>query len=320
MKIFVTGASGFLGRETVLSAIRRGHKVVAIGGSRLPEILGVAHALNLDLSNPQNLERLLLDEFPDAVINCAAASTLEACAANPTLAKALNTDLPAFLATVANHLSARLVHVSSDMVFDGKKPSYLHTDMPAPLHVYGATKFDGEKEVLKNGKSCAVTLRVSPLSGNSVSGYRGLHERLMVRWARGEVTPLFTDEIRQPVSVSNLADVLVELCERGNLSGVYHWAGTEALSRYEIGRRIAEYFGFKPESVVSPAVRGEESLGRPKELRLDLHPLQGKLRTRAQNFEEILSELRVPEHLEVWHTSKTGRPAPVRRLVKGVDF
>jgi dTDP-4-dehydrorhamnose reductase len=320
MKIFVTGASGFLGREVALSAVRRGHGVIAIGGSHQPEIPGARQALHLDLSRPQNLEGRLLAEFPDAIINCAALSSLDACVENPSLAAALNADLPGFLARIANHLSARLVHISTDMVFDGKHAPYANTATPAPLHLYGATKLSGEKETLKYGKTFAVVLRVSPLSGNSLSGVRGLHERLVARWAKGEVTSLFTDEIRQPVSVTNLADVLVELCERGNLSGVYHWAGAEALSRYEIGRRIAEHFGLRADDVVAPAEQGLEAAGRPRDLTLELHPLRGKLKTPVQSFEEILSELRVPAAFVAWHEAKTGRSAPVLRFVKGVDF
>jgi dTDP-4-dehydrorhamnose reductase len=132
---------------------------------------------------------------------------------------------------------------------------------------------------------------------------------------------LFTDEIRQPVEVSNLADVTIELCERSNLSGLYHWAGTEAMSRHEIGVRIAQHFGLDADALVRPISRAEVSsaASRPRDLSLRLHPLAGKLRTQAQSFEEQLAQLRVPRGSEEWYEKVTGRKV-VRRLEKGIDF
>jgi dTDP-4-dehydrorhamnose reductase len=316
MKIIVTGASGFLGREVALSAVRRGHFVIALGGSRVPSVPGVSQSARVELSAPQNLERLLLDEFPDAIVNCAALPSAEACAAAPELAEKLNTALPRFLAMMARHLSARLVHVSTDEVFDGARGCYAHTDTPAPAHLLGETKLAGEKETLSFGKSHAVVLRVPPLSGNSASGLHSLHERLVARWAEGGVAALPPEEIRQPADASNLADAMVELCERDNLSGVYHWAGTEALPLLEIGRRVAAHFGLDPGRFVASAAPGA---ARPRDLSLDLHPLRGKLKTRAQAFPEILAQMQMPERFADWHAAQTGR-STVRRLVRGVDF
>jgi dTDP-4-dehydrorhamnose reductase len=321
MKIIITGATGFLGREVILSALRRGHNIIAIGHAQKPNLPGIAQSLQFDLSNSQNIENLLLNEFPDAIINCAGIATIEGCDAEPELAEKLNVALPRSLAMMANHLSGRFIHVSTDMVFDGDKGNYEHTDKPFPLHLYGQTKLMGEKETLKYGKNHAVVIRTSVLSGNTLSGNKSLHERLFDQWAAGKTTSLFTDEIRQPVSASNLADVLVELCERDNLSGVYHWSGNEALSRYDIGRRIAEHFGLDPEKVIKPTTYEEAAVPvrRPRNLSFILHPLQGKLKTQVQNFDEMLSEMRVPPQHTAWHSSATGRTT-VRRLVKGVDF
>lgn len=327
VKILITGATGFLGREAVQSALRRGHRVVALGGARLPAFASPTKNLRLDLLDTAALESLLLDEFPDAVVNCAAVADPAACAAAPARAAALNTALPERLAMFANHLSARLVHISTDMVFDGQRGHYAHTDMPAPLHppapmsLYGRVKLDGEKAVLLHGKRFAVVLRVPLLSGNSEDGTRSLHERLLARWAAGEKTPLFADEIRQPISASNLADAAVELCERDNLSGVYHWAGADALSRLEIGRRIAEKFGLSAAAYIvetTLAETGGASL-RPRDLSLDLHPLRGKLRTPVQTFDTILDEMQIPASLAPWHKSQTGQ-SQIRRFVRGKDF
>jgi dTDP-4-dehydrorhamnose reductase len=321
MKLVVTGASGFLGREVCLAALRRGHDVLALGGTRAPAVPGVRQARAFDLCAEAALEALVLEEFPHAVVHCAALPTIETCLADPAKAKALNTEVPKKLAQLCFHLGAKLVHVSTDTVFDGVAGNYQPTDAPAPLNLYGETKAAAEVEVLRYGREHAAVLRTSPIIGNSPGGDRGLHERLFASWKEGRPTPLFTDEIRQPVEVSNLADVTVELCERANLSGLFHWAGTEALSRHEIGGRIARHFGLDADALVRATSRAEvpAAAARPRDLSLRLHPLAGKLRTPAQSFEEQLAQLRVPRGCEDWYEKTTGRKV-VRRLEKGIDF
>jgi dTDP-4-dehydrorhamnose reductase len=321
MKLVVTGASGFLGREVCLAALRRGHEVIALGGSREPAIPDVRQARSFDLCSDAALEALLLEEFPHAVVHCAALPTIETCLADPAKARTLNTEVPKKLAQLCFHVGAKLVHLSTDTVFDGVAGNYQPTDQPAPLNLYGETKAAAEVEVLRYGREHAAVLRTSPIIGNSPGGDRGLHERLFLSWKEGRPTSLFTDEIRQPVEVSNLADVTIELCDRPNLSGLFHWAGTDALSRHEIGVRIARHFGLDAGSLVQPISRADvpSAAARPRDLSLRLHPLAGKLRTPAQSFEEQLATLRVPRGCEAWYEQLTGRKV-VRRLEKGLDF
>lgn len=321
MKLVVTGATGFLGREVCLAALRRGHDVLALGGTKTPSIPGVTRARAFDLCSESALEALMLEEFPQAVVHCAALPTIEACLAEPARAQALNSAVPQKLAQLCFHLGAKLVHLSTDTVFDGATGSYQPTDQPAPLNLYGETKAAAEIEVLRYGREHAAVLRTSPIIGNSPGGDRGLHERLFASWKEGRPTTLFTDEIRQPVEVSNLADVTIELCERTNLSGLYHWAGTEAMSRYEIGERVARHFGLDAAALVRASSRTQvpAAAARPRDLSLRLHPLAGKLRTPAQSFDEQLTSLRVPRGCEDWYEGTTGRKV-VRRLEKGLDF
>lgn len=322
MKIVITGAAGFLGREVVLAALRRGFDVVAVFHENEVFLPIVVRRVKADLADTATLQRFILQEFPDAIVNCAGATTIADCNADPARAEKLNVALPRTLAMLANHISCRFIHVSTDMVFDGDKGNYEHTDRPLPRNLYAQTKLLGEREVLKFGKKNAVIVRTTLLSGNSPSGNKSLHERLFAAWSNGKKTALFGEEIRQPVSVSNLADVLVELCERPNLSGVYHWAGSEKLSRWEIGMRIAEHFGLAPEKFIEKTCYGNVAGAaetRPRDLSFILHPLAGKLKTRVQSFDELLDEMTVPANLEKWYEAETGRKV-VRRLVKGIDF
>lgn len=322
MKVIITGAAGFLGRETVFSALRRGFDVTAVFHRNEIFLPPNVRRVCIDLTDTATVQSFILQEFPDAVINCSGITSIAEAEADHERAEKLNAAFPRALAMLANHISGRFIHVSTDMVFDGDKGNYEHTDMPLPRNLYAQTKLLGERDVLKFGRENAVVVRTTLLSGNSPSGKKSLHERLFSEWAQGKKTPLFEDEIRQPVSVSNLADVLVELCERPNLSGVYHWAGGEKLSRYEIGMRIAGHFGLPVEQCIEKTDYGkvgEVAKSRPRDLSFILHPLSGKLKTRVQCFDEILSEMTVPVGCEAWYESVTGRKV-VRKLVKGVDF
>lgn len=131
---------------------------------------------------------------------------------------------------------------------------------------------------------------------------------------------LFTDEIRQPVEVSNLADVSIELCERNNLSGLYHWAGTEAMSRHEIGVRIARHFGLNTDALVRPISRAEvpSAAARPRTsaYACTLWPANcaPPPNPSRNNSRHCVSRAVVRNG-----TKETGRKV-VRRLEKGVDF
>lgn len=321
MRIIVTGATGFLGRAVVEAAQRRGHDVLAVGGKNTLYLSEPVRFLQMNLCDEVKLQSLMLEEFPHAVINCAGLTKVQDCESNQELATQLNEHLPKKLAQLCFHVGGKLIHFSTDMVFDGRTGKYGHTDQPRPLNTYASTKAAGEVAVLNYGREHSAVVRTSVLNGNSFTGQFSLHERLFQEWATGKVSSLYTDEIRQPVSYSNLADVAVELCERTTLNGVYHWAGLDALSRYSIGQKIAEHFGLNPEKLLKPITRENvtDDPLRPRNLSLLLHPLAGKLRTPAQTFSDQLGELRVPRGCEDWYEKETGRKV-VRLLQKSLDY
>ncbi|HVS53068.1 MAG TPA: SDR family oxidoreductase [Opitutaceae bacterium] len=310
MKIFLTGASGLVGSAFARAAARRGHAVVGVVGAFLGEIDGVAKKLRLDLTDEAATSAALLEEFPDAIVNAAALSTPEACDADPALAERLNVALPRTLAQLAHHLSARLVHLSSEQVFDGGRTArYAATDAPSPINLYGRQKVASEQAVHATAAEFAVTLRAPLLMGNSVAGRRSTHERLFADWAAGRTPKLFTDEFRQPCTAENLAEAMLELCERRDLCGVFHWAGAELVDRHTLGVRVREHFKLTekeaPLAAVTRAAVPGASEKRQACLALDIAPLAGKLKTRPQTLAAQLAELRVPPPCRAWYFQAT---------------
>lgn len=307
MQILCTGATGLVGYNFIKAAAEAGHKVTAVCGTReLPQIKNV-EALKCDLLDEHATQRLVLDVFPQIIVNCAAISSPTDVDTNPELAEKMNTRLPERLAVLANHVSARLIHLSTDMVFDGSCPPYKNTDIPMPCTLYGTTKLMAEKAVLKVSPSTTVVLRLSHVSGNSLTGRRSLHEKLLLNWSLGKKLKLRTDEIKCPLSAERLAEMLVEICERPNLSGIYHYAGLEPVSRYDMGARIAKYFGLNPAEFIEP-VQGD----RPMNLTMDMSCLAARTKNRSCMFDELLPEMKVPPDLEAWLKSKSGK-TPVKR-------
>jgi dTDP-4-dehydrorhamnose reductase len=306
MKIFLAGASGLVGSAFARAAARRGHKVIGTVGSFAGEIEGLAQKITLDLANEGAVSGAVLEEFPEAIVNCAAVSVPEACEADPAQAQAMNVALPAALARLAHHVSGRFVHLSSEQVFDGTRTQpYKRDDPVSPINLYGRQKLESERQVQAAAPEFALTLRAPLLMGNSAAGKRSLHERLFADWAAGKTPRLFTDEFRQPCTAENLAEVVLELCERPELRGVYHWGGAELLSRHALGLRIREHFKLtEKQAPLTTAVHADVPGAAQKRqpcLALDLAPLAGRLKTRPQTIAEQLPDLHVPPPCREWY-------------------
>ena len=321
MRLLVIGASGLLGREVVRSAVRRGHQVLALGGDREPAAPRGVEVGRLGRGDLAAAERWVLDRFPEGIVNASAMADVNDCERDPEGAMLANARIPERLAQLAHHVGARMVHVSTDMVFDGRGAPYRSTDAAAPVNAYGRSKLAGETAVMDAAGHGACVVRSTPIMGNTPAGDRTVHERLFLDWKAGKVAGLFAEEVRQPVSVTNLADVCVELAERDNLSGIFHWGGRDALTRHEMGVRIARRFGLDPDAHVRPVSYADipNLAPRPRDLSVELRPLEGKLRTAPRSFDEILDELEVPRGCEDWWRARTGGEV-VRRLVEGLDF
>ena len=306
MKIVLTGASGLVGSAFARAASRRGHEVTGVVGTFGGGLQGLTARLALNLTDPESVVGPVLQAFPDVVVNCAAISEPAACETDPVRSQAMNVDLPQRLAQLAHHLGARLVHVSSEQVFDGTQTTpYTERDAVSPLNLYGQQKVASERAVMAAAPQGGVIVRAPLLMGDSPGGRRALHERLLADWAAGRLVRLYTDEFRQPCTAENLAEVLVELSERTDTRGIFHWGGAELVSRFELGLRIRHHFKLSDgEAPITPTHRGDApaiSRHRPACLALDVGSLAGRLKTRPQTLDEQLSSLAIPPSCREWY-------------------
>jgi dTDP-4-dehydrorhamnose reductase len=308
MKILLTGASGLVGHAFAQSARRRGHHVIGLVHTHTGDIPGLASKRTADLTDETDLTATVLELFPDAIVNCAAVAEPARCDADPARAQALNVALPAHLARLANHLSARFVHLSSEQVFDGAATDAYTVKSPLkPLNLYARQKVESERLVHTAAPDFAITLRAPLLSGNSLTGRRSLHERLFADWSAGKTPKVYTDEIRQPCTAANLAELMVELIERNDVRGVFHWAGADALSRHELALRIRAHFKLGEKSAplepVQLAADPRTAAKRPARLALDLKPLAGVVKTPIETFAAQLDQFIIPPAHRAWYFS-----------------
>ena len=310
MKVALFGASGLLGWSIYQELNRRGFN--SFQYCQQPFGDGSASSFRcLDLLNEVKLTRELLDEWPDAIINCAAVSSPDLVNQNPEGAAELNVNVARRLAEISSHLGARFIHISSDMVFEGREEPYRSTDMPKPISEYGNQKLESEKKVLSAIDENVVVLRLTLINGNSPRANRSPHERIFESIQNDQPLTLFDDEYRQPCSADNVAAVVVELLERPNLNGLFHWAGSEVISRFELGRRILERFGFSENLVKRGSLKESfERVGRrPEKLTFELSPLLGKIKTKPETIDQQLEGLKVPDKLFRWYRENAENPS-----------
>jgi dTDP-4-dehydrorhamnose reductase len=237
-RFLVTGASGLLGLNLCLEVFLR-HEVIGVVNEH--GLVGAPFPLHkVDLSQPGQAASLIAEISPDVVIHCAALANLDACESQPDMAKRVNTDLPGKLAEITMRSGIRLVHISTDCVFDGQKGNYTEDDIPTPVGVYALTKVEGERRVMESNPR-AVIARVN-FYGWSLAHKRSLGEFFFENLAAHQKVKGFTDVFFCPLLVNDLANILVEIAELP-LRGIYHVLSQEALSKYDFGCRLAHQFG-----------------------------------------------------------------------------
>ncbi|HTV39885.1 MAG TPA: SDR family oxidoreductase [Candidatus Sulfotelmatobacter sp.] len=187
----------------------------------------------LDILDFKSVEREFNADRPELIIHCAAISTVAEAQRNPALAKRLNVEATQFLAELASGI--QFAFFSTDIIFDGRKGNYNETETPNPLHAYGESKLGAEQIVLRNPRH--LVIRTSINGGISRSGNRGFNEQLRAALESGRGMKLFTDEFRCPIFAGETARAVWELAGR-DCSGIFHVAGAEKLSRYQIGQLL----------------------------------------------------------------------------------
>lgn len=254
MRILVTGASGLLGLNLCLR-LYENHQIVGLVNQN--QLIDVPFdVLSGDLSDDQTLMRVLDQSRPQLVINCAAAADIDWCEKNQDKAVHINAEVPGILAQLCQKRDISLLHISTDVVFDGKQVEYTEEDGPNPLSVYAETKLAGEENVVRANPK-AIIARVN-FYGFSVSGLRSLAEFFINHLSAGDVVNGFVDVLFCPLYVNDLVDILMQMVNK-ELYGIYHVVSSEPISKYGFALAIAQKFGFE-KNLINPISVNESGL------------------------------------------------------------
>ena len=255
-KLLVTGASGLLGINLAFQVQAAGRYAMT-GITHSNALRGAPfEQVTADLGTPGSFERILEATRPDFVIHTAALANIDACEKNPAVSRRLNAELPGEVALACAQHSVALVHISTDAVFDGQRGGFAEDDAPNPQSVYATHKLAGELALTAANPAAAIA-RVN-FYGWSLSGTRSLAEFFFNNLSAGQRINGFRDVLYCPLLANHLADLLLELLEKG-LHGAYHVLSREPLSKYEFGLRVARRFGLD-ESLITPLSVAEGGL------------------------------------------------------------
>ncbi len=284
-RMLVTGGSGYLGGWVA----RRAHPTWEVTATyfrhRPRNAASGIRWVQLDVRDAQAVHALVHRLHPAVIVHTAALNPGQGNKSGEDEFEAVNADGTRHVAQAATAGDIRLIHISTDVVFDGKNGAYTEEDEPSPVTPYGKSKAHAEDAVWASGAS-AVIVRTSLLYG-----WRHTLDR-QSRWVveslqAGAPIRLFTDEFRCPIWVESLAAALVELAGV-EYSGVLHIAGAQALSRYAFGCRLARFYGL-PDAGITPVLSRTSGLLRPLDCTLDCHRARTLLRTPLPGVDEVLT-------------------------------
>jgi dTDP-4-dehydrorhamnose reductase len=238
MRVLITGVGGQVGRGLLSTAP--------------PDItvLGTSHE-ELDISEADTVYEYVRTQLPAVIINAAAHTAVDRAESEAELARRVNGDGPRHLAAAAREVGARLIHISTDFVFDGTASSPYRPDAPTnPLSVYGRTKLAGEQAVLEMLPDKAVIVRTAWVYAAEGSNF--LRTMLRIMNDKGSVR-VVADQVGTPTAAGALAETLWAIVGKPQIHGIHHWTDAGVASWYDFAVAIAEegaQLGLVPDNVV----------------------------------------------------------------------
>lgn len=243
MKIFITGANGFLGQHLIKILLDADHEVVATGKGSARMVFENANYkyLTLDITDQPAIENVLSVEKPDIVIHTAAMTKVDECELNQIECFRVNVLATSFVLRSAEKHSRLFIYISTDFVFDGEKGNYNEEDRTGYVNWYGFTKIEAE-QLTSQAKTPWAIVRTCLVYGNALQGTRNN----IINWVKtklenNEKIKVVDDQFRTPTYVEDLARGIALIAEK-NETGIFHLSGKDLLTPYEMAIQTADFF------------------------------------------------------------------------------
>ena len=293
MHLLVLGAGGLVGSNVATAAVAREWTVTGTYRSESPT-LDVSLA-ELDIRNEKRVRSVVRRTSPDAVVNCAAMTAVDACEREPDRARAVNADAPGTIAAVCEKDAIPFVHLSTDYVFDGRADSrYDESATPNPIQEYGRSKLAGERAVRRHHDTPLV-VRLSFVYGvhraNPSGELAGFPAWIRNRLRAVESVPLFTDQRVTPARAGHAAETVLDLL-RDRCTGTYHVACRSCVTPYEFGTAIRERLD-APATLLerSSMAAVDRPASRPRQTCLDVGKIENRFGRNQPSLADDLAAL-----------------------------
>ncbi|MDM8531635.1 SDR family oxidoreductase [Anaerolineales bacterium HSG25] len=282
--ILIIGGSGYLGQYLLPQAIKK--FAVTSTYHHTPFTADMVNSHQLDVTDRPAVFALVTSLCPTAIIHTAAVNP-----GGPNeMMMPVNRDGTRHIAEAAKQIGARLVHVSSDTVHNGREAPYADADIPDPLNLYGQSKVAGEQAIQAVYPS-AVIVRTSLIYGLTEMdrGTAGFIKRLEA----GENLMLFSDVLRQPVWAETLSEALLKLAQN-DVAGILNIAGRQVLTRSEFGTRMLRWWNMSHhENNINTGLATSVSNKIPLDLRLSIEQAEQLLQMEFVGVDTVLNNPKI---------------------------
>ena len=289
-RILVIGA-GFLGQQIITDVADSTKNVLGtVFSSKI-------NGEKIDIRKMDSVTRCV-DKFnPDLIINCAANVNLDFLENNPDLAFSINSEGVKNVALVAKKKCIKLVHISTDGVFDGAKGMYSENDSPNPINVYGKSKLLGEKLIQENLED-HIIIRTNFYGINQKN--TGLLNWIIQRLSDGERIIGFDNIIFNPLHVSDLSKLILEIAQ-SDYRGVLHLASNDVLSKFEFAVKVADIFHLNKNLITKGTSNDIDLIAtRPRNTSLSNKKSQKVINTKINSLDESL--ITIKNNFKINHT------------------
>ena len=291
MKVLITGSNGLLGQK-LLHKLREDKTINLIATSRGENRVSEKHGyiyFDVDITDNDEVEKVIVEQMPDVVINTAAMTNVDMCEDKKDACDALNVNAVQYLADACQEINAHLIHISTDFIFDGEDGPYTEEDKPNPLSYYGLSKLKSE-QLLQAHMVKWTILRTIVVFG---TGER-LSKENIVLWAKGALEKgdslnIIDDQFRAPTLAEDLADACI-LAIKKKAYGIFNVSGKDTMSIYEMVEYIRKYYGLNNTNLnrISTSTLNQKAK-RPPRTGFILNKAKSVLGYNPHSFEECLS-------------------------------
>lgn len=293
MRILVTGSNGLLGQKIIrqLSKSKIDFIATSLGDNRNPSCPEENYQ-SLDITNPDEVNKLISAAKPTAIINTAAMTNVDACESDPINCQRINVDAVKYLFTAAKTINAHFIHLSTDFVFDGEAGPYKEEDERNPLSVYAKSKVDSEDILLNDASKNWSILRTIIVFGQG----ENLSRSNIVLWAKsalesGQPLTIVDDQFRAPTWADDLAWACIKIAKL-NATGIFHISGPKTYSIYDLVLAIGTYYQLNTKNIEPiKSATLNQAAKRPPKTGFILDKARKVLGYNPMSLEESLSKL-----------------------------